>query len=144
MTGVAIVPSVEDDDGNVTWNYFSNNQTKTPQKHYKFWGYEVYVENGKTVNLRFKVQLEVGETATEYKPYKTVYTYTPAPDGTCIVTSKSPTMTLFTDTPGVTIEAEYNVDTEKFLNANIVTDRIQAATDAWLEAHYTEAEGVSF
>lgn len=123
MTGVAIVPSVEDDDGNVTWNYFSNNQTKTPQKHYKFWGYEVYVENGKTVNLRFKVQLEAGETATEYEPYKTVSTYTPASDGTCVVTSKSPTMTLFTDTPGVTIEAEYNRDTTKMFESYVLTDK---------------------
>lgn len=122
MNGVAIVPSVEDDDGNVTWNYFSNNQTKTPQKHYKFWGYEVYVENGKTVDLTFRVQLEVGETATDYEPYKTVSMHTPSSDGTCIVTSKSPTTTLFTDTPGVTIEAEYNRDTAKVFESYVLTD----------------------
>lgn len=142
MTGVAIVPSVEDDDGNVTWNYFSNNQTKTPQKHYKFWGYEVYVENGKTVNLRFKVQLEVGETATEYEPYKTVSTYTPASDGTCVVTSKSPTMTLFTDTPGIIIEAEYNVDTKTYIeqNSGAVSDEdIANAVNAYLEENPVEA-----
>lgn len=94
--------------------------------------------------FRVMVELVTDNTTDEYESYKGDNVVVTSADGTCTVTSKSPTITLFTDTPGVTIEAEYNVDTEKFLNANIVTDRIQAATDAWLTAHYTEAEGVSF
>jgi hypothetical protein len=141
MSGVAVVPSVEDADGNVTWNYFSNNQTKIPQQHYKFWGYEVYVENGKTVNLRFKVQLEVGDTATEYEPYGEKEIVTPASTGTCTVTSKSPTMTLFTDTPGVTIEAEYNRDTKTYIeqNSGAVSDEdIANAVENYLEENPIE------
>jgi hypothetical protein len=147
MTGVAVVPSVKDDDGNIIWNYFSNNETKTPQKHYKFWGYEVYVENGKTVDLRFKVQLEVGKTATDYEPYKTVATHIPASDGTVSdIRSLSQTMTLFADTPGVIIEAEYNSDTKAYLdNCFRPTDeQVQTSVDAWLSTHFTNAEGVSF
>lgn len=74
-------------------------------------------------------QLEQGNTATEYEPYidpttvtLTRYgvdetdnpqTYTPNVDGTLEIPSLSPTMTLFTDTEGVTIDLEYNKDTNK-------------------------------
>lgn len=138
MAGVAVVPSVVDDDGNVTWNYLSNNQTKTPDKQYKFWSYEVYVENGRTVNLRFKVQLEVGKTATEYEPYKTVSTHVIAPDGTCVVPSVNPNMTLFTDTPGVTIEAEYNRDTTKMFESYVLTDEAKSEIAGMVEADVAE------
>lgn len=118
MNGVAVVPSVEDGDGNVTWNYFSNNQTKTPEKHYKFRGYEVYVENGKTVDLTFNVQLEVGSVATAFEPYSGAE-YTPNADGAVPdITSLSPNMTILTDTEGVIVECEYIRD------SNAVIDRI--------------------
>lgn len=94
-------------------------------------------------NLRIKPMLEFGESASSFERYEGDGISLPS-DGTCVVTSKSPTMTLFTDTPGVIVEAEYNIDTVKFLNGIITDERIQAATDAWLTAHYAEAEGVSF
>lgn len=80
-------------------------------------------------------QLEIGETATEYTPYidpstvtvteeTTGTTYTPSADGTCDVVSVSPTMTLLTDTEGITIECEYNRDT------NIVMGDVETALDS--------------
>lgn len=90
------------------------------------------------------IQLEFSDVSTPYESYVESISEIPSSDGTCKVMSISPTMTLFTDTPGAIVEAEYNVDTTKFLEANIVTERIQAATDAWLTAHYTEAEEVKF
>lgn len=81
------------------------------------------------------LQIELGDTATEYTPYidpTTVtikrygadendnpQTYVPSADGTCDIASLSPTMTLVTDTAGVTIEAEYNRD------SNIVINELQ-------------------
>lgn len=79
------------------------------------------------------IQIELGDTATEYTPYidpttvaVTRYgadendnpqTYTPSADGTCEIASVSPTMTLITDTPGVNIDLEYNQDTNKAMDA---------------------------
>ena len=74
------------------------------------------------------IQIELGDTATEYEPYidpttvtltvqdesgESVATYTPAADGTVNIVSVSPTMTLYSDTEGVTIEVECNQDTNK-------------------------------
>lgn len=116
-SGVTIVPNVEDSDGNVEWNYFNNNQTKTAEMYYKVRGYEAYVENGKTVDLTFKVQLEVGNAATNYEEYIDTTSYTPSPDGTVNgIMSLSPTMTLLTDTDGVTMKCEYNVDTKAYID----------------------------
>ena len=58
------------------------------------------------------IQIEEGNTSTEYEPFKGG-SYTPNPDGTCDVKSVSPFMQIFTYNPGVTIDAEYNRDTEK-------------------------------
>lgn len=65
----AIVPAVQDEDGNIVWNYFTDNQTKTANKDYSFYAYTVYVNKNATVNATFKVQLEYGNVATEYEPY---------------------------------------------------------------------------
>lgn len=70
------------------------------------------------------IQIETGETATEYTAYidpttvtltegTTSATYTPNTDGLCEVVSVSPTMTLSTNTAGVTIQCDYNKDTNK-------------------------------
>jgi hypothetical protein len=82
------------------------------------------------------LQLETGE-ATEYKPYidpttvtitrygtdetDNLQTYTPKSDGACEIPSLSPTMTLLTDTEGVSIELEYNQDTNKAMD-NVKSD----------------------
>lgn len=69
-----------------------------------------YVSISTNVRLMNAIMVELGSIATDYEPY-TGTTYTPNPDGTVNgVTSVSPTMTIFTDKSGVTIEAEYNQD----------------------------------
>lgn len=93
--------------------------------------------SGVECDVTFNIQLELGETATEYTPCidpstvtvteeTTGATYTPNADGTCEVVSVSPTMTLLTDTEGVTIECEYNRDT------NIVMGDVETAVDGIL------------
>lgn len=106
------------------------------------------VDTGHTItDAVFKPQLEEGDTATEYEPYidpttvtVTRYgvdetdnsqTYTPNADGTCEITSLSPTMTLFTDTEGVTIDLEYNQDSNKaFNNVNADLEELDRVTAA--------------
>ena len=57
------------------------------------------------------LQFEIGSEATAYEPY-CGETFTPNPDGSVSgVTSVYPTMTLTTDKSNVTIDCEYNRDT---------------------------------
>lgn len=44
------------------------------------------------------------------------------------------------------MEVDYNADTQTYLNnlPKATDDQVQAAVDAWLSAHYSTAEGVSF
>lgn len=74
----------------------------------------VFAQNSKYSYTPVRFQIEKGDTATSYEAYKSS-SVTPSSDGTCVVTSKSPTMTLFTDTLGVIIEAEYNVNTKTWV-----------------------------
>lgn len=61
------------------------------------------------------IQLEISDTASQYEPYNGE-TQIPAADGTVTgLKSVSPTMSLLTDTPGVTIECEYSRDTNKVI-----------------------------
>lgn len=65
------------------------------------------------------IQLELGSTATEYESYN-VAEYTPTADGTTEgVTSLYPNTTLLTDTEGVTINCEYNIDIKKYIDNKI-------------------------
>ncbi len=69
-------------------------------------------ETVKKVRQRFNIQVELGTTATEYEPYKGE-TYNPNADGTVDgVASVSPTMTIFADKEGVTLDVEYTRDFE--------------------------------
>ena len=62
----------------------------------------------------FKPQLELGNAATDYEPYKAPVTYTPDSDGKVSgVTLGSDTATLTTDTSGVVINAKYKKDITK-------------------------------
>lgn len=65
-----------------------------------------------TINIAY-IQIEEGTIATEYEPYKGA-DYTPTADGTVEgVTSLYPNTTLTTDTNGVLIDCEYNMDINK-------------------------------
>lgn len=84
------------------------------------------------------IQLEEGDTATEYEPYikpesvtvlvygtdeTTAETFTPNADGTLEILSISPTMTITTD-KAVTIEIEYNRDINKVIKS--IEEKINA------------------
>ena len=70
----------------------------------------------------FQIELGSGK-ATEYEPFKEPETY----NGTVkSVPSLYPTTTLFTDTAGVTITAEYNCDTKKYIDKKLA--QLVAAT----------------
>ena len=81
----------------------------------------IYVQIGKGVtetynNIKIRPMLELGKISTEYEMY-CGEKYTPNADGTIEgLTSVSPTMTLLTDTEGVTVECEYNKDTNKVIS----------------------------
>lgn len=60
-------------------------------------------------NVKVKPMFELGDAATSFEPYIAAE-YTPAANGSVDIVSVSPTMTLMTDTPGLTIEAEYSKD----------------------------------
>ena len=60
------------------------------------------------------IQLNMGDTVTEYEPYKEPEAYMPDSDGIVEdVTSLYPTTTLLKDTEGVIIKCEYNRDINK-------------------------------
>lgn len=71
----------------------------------------IYVNANRIAMEVDTLQVEVGDTATNYEPY-TGETQIPSSDGTISgLTAVSPTMTLLTDTAGVNIECEYSRDT---------------------------------
>lgn len=73
-------------------------------------------------NVSFKLQIERADAATDYETYNGT-TYTPNADGTIEgVTSLYP-MSIFTDTAGVIINADYYQDVENF-NEDSEYDRI--------------------
>ena len=96
-------------------------------------------EAGATFNGRFKVMLVLAEDEldTAYEKYSLIIV-TPTSDGTCTVTSVSPTMTLFTDTPGVTIEAEYNRDTTKMFESYVLTPEAKSEIAGVVESDMAE------
>lgn len=62
-----------------------------------------------------ELQLEMSDSVTEYEPYRGV-TQNISSDGTATgLKAMSPTMTLLTNTPGVSIECEYSRDTNKVI-----------------------------
>lgn len=92
-----------------------------------------YGSSGAGVCTISNIQLELGDTATEYEPYVdpttitlTVNeaTYTPDSEGKVTVESTAPTMTLFTDTEGVNIQCEYNRDSNVVISE--LVERITA------------------
>ena len=67
-------------------------------------------------NLRVSPMVEHGDVMSGFEPYKGT-TQIPATDGTVSgLSAVSPTMTLLTDTAGVTIDCEYSRDTNKVID----------------------------
>ena len=92
-------------------DFFVN--TFTWKNGYKLTGLYLQAAKIQEYNGTARPQLEIGATATEYEPYKAPEIVPVGADGTAIVTGKEESITLYTDTAGVTIEAEYNRDINK-------------------------------
>lgn len=89
---------------------------------------------GKPIKVQYVLTtpIETALTASEISEFKKLHT-------------NYPTTTVFNDA-GATMRVTYNADTKTYLdNCFRPTDeQVQAAVDAWLTAHFTTAEGVSF
>lgn len=79
----------------------------------KFDAVLLYLNNNRIKIETNTIQVEYGDTATDYIPYVGDVHDSPA-DGSLSIPSISPTMTLFTDTAGVIVNAEYNRDTTHY------------------------------
>ena len=103
-----------------------NNTSKTITQEMLDGGIYFYASKGSEGNavatIISNIQIEIGATVTKYEAYSGT-THTPSADGTVDIASLSPTMTLLTDTEGVTIELEYNKD------ANLVIAGMQSQID---------------
>jgi hypothetical protein len=74
-------------------------------------------------NFRCRVQFEMNNAPTEFEKSRGLVTAVMSDtNAEAAVKSVSPNMTIKTDTPGVTIEAEYNRDTTKMFESYVLTD----------------------
>lgn len=91
---------------------------------------------GSVTNV-YNVRLEYSNHINQYEIYDSE-TVVPDSDGTCTVTSRSPIMTIFTDTPGTIVEAEYNRDTTKAMTSYIFTEEIKDEIATKVESDMAE------
>jgi hypothetical protein len=124
-TGNQLAYKVVDSDNNeVAGSHFiSGGKNNTPVTFEIKQGYKLLIvklSSNQSVDLawesfqKYKIQVEVGEDATEYESYVEPTTYTANADGIVDgVTSVYPTTTLFTDNSNITINMEYNKDINK-------------------------------
>lgn len=74
MGNCVVVPAVKNTEGEIKYNYLTNNQTRKADDNYTFNTYTLYIPANEVCDFTFKVQLEVGAIATTYEPYNgTVY-----------------------------------------------------------------------
>ena len=94
----------------------SGNSFTTPDNCY--WILVCFHGNSEATEVTYSdIQLELGNKATEYEPYTEPQTAIANTDGTVEgFTSLSPNMTLVSDTEGVVINLEYNVDTKMYID----------------------------
>lgn len=70
----------------------------------------IFINAGETVDKVYYPQMEIGSNITGFEKGVELVTYTPDSEGNVNAVSVAPTMTLFTDTEGVTVECEYTRD----------------------------------
>ena len=117
---VTIRPTTKIGD-TVTISQKSNYQYPNVKTFDRFWLYFGTVEAGKTIDCRVRVWFGLGKSG-EYEPFQ-CETYNGTVES---VPSLYPTTTLLTDTDGVTITAEYNCDTKKYIDKKLA--QLVAAT----------------
>lgn len=112
--GIAIYP-------NEHWTALEKVLTTDETGNLYFGVYPINLESRyEQLNLA-KVQIELGETATDYEPYQE-QTATANEDGTVErLSSLSPNMVLMTDAEGVIINCEYYRDIDTYIN-NLTTN----------------------
>jgi hypothetical protein len=101
----------------------------------------VYTSSAGTVyDAAFKVMVELvtDDMTNDYESYRGSEATVESSDGFCTVKSVSPNMTLFTDTPGVKIEVEYNRDTTKMFESYVLTDEAKSDIAAIVEGDVVE------
>jgi hypothetical protein len=91
---------------------------------------------GTVYDAVFKVMVELvtDNMTNEYEPYRGAENVAVSGDGTSIIPSVSPTTTIFADTPGVIIEAEYNRDTTKMFESYVLTDKAKSEIAGMVES----------
>ena len=97
--------------------------TFTAEKGYKYalWWFSVYARD-RFEKYYYDLQIEVGETKTEYEPYIEPTTYTAKADGIVEgILSLSPNITLLTNNNDVVINANYLRDIDTYID-NLITD----------------------
>lgn len=97
--------------------------------------YTSYHHNTKTYLKN--IQVEENSAKTPHEPYDGE-TCKPSADGSVNICSVNPTMTIFTDTPGVVVEAEYNRDTTKMFESYVLTDEAKSQIVAEVEDDMAE------
>ena len=109
--------------GTVTYVYDSGTSggtTVTPQENSYLHSIGITIKAGFTFNnVVIKPQLELGDTTTEFEMYKDEEKAVAKEDGSLFINSVSPSVTLLPDKAGVTLEAEYNRDTNKVIESLI-------------------------
>lgn len=88
-------------------------------------------------DYRIRIQLEKGKEKSTYEKSK-IATYSITEDSETDVVSISPTMTLVSNIPGVTTEAEYSRDTTKMFESYVLSDRAIGAIAAEIEDDMVE------
>ena len=98
------------DPGGQDLNDIGDGFTKLCTADAKKYGFYILVKSGVTVNnLVFRPQLEIGQTASPFELHTEPVEYAQGDE----IVANRPSMTITTDTEGVTIECEYNRDINK-------------------------------
>jgi len=145
ITNVFYLGSMNPGESTLNWYSVSLPVDRTSQKVYgsfrpilsNSWIYIGADDPVTFTNYKIRAQVRLDDEDINIEPYNGAV-YTPSSDGTCILTSVSPTMTLFTDTPGVTIEAEYNRDTTKMFESYVLTDEAKSEIAGMVESDMAE------
>lgn len=101
-----------------TTSYIANHNNKftVDKSKYTYKMFRIQTTNvGDVVDAIVGVQLEIGDTATEYEPYKEYETIITTVGDSAELTSVAPNMTITTDNEGAIIECSYNKDTNKVI-----------------------------
>lgn len=122
--------------GTVIWNTLGDSSSDRTLNYVYLFHNDLAAGNT-SLSGYWKLQLEVGETVTSWERYVSENT-TPSDNGACVVISIDPNMTIYTDTPGAIIEAEYNRDTTKMFESYVLTDNAKSEIASIVENDMAE------